>query len=309
MSKNCEDCPPLNYPTDKTRCQSCPRGSHPMTEQSDMTVKCERYSPLFVEYIGWVIQDDLEVIGGAETEEAALLICNALNATTSTVASSTASELERICGRVSILIGGDDDAENEANNLIASIRKLFSALPSNDTPAPCGNCKLPFDECQCWEPDGPLGNSEEHAVVSSSDTSELKKEIEAHFKRYPFLEKQLTGNLLKRCLPLFALPSNDSVSAEQQAMDIDAIRQYQQQVERLNKRIAELEQPWVSVEERLPKVGDSVVAAHQYEDGAITATCCTYYDFGFPLAMWNVENPVTHWMLLPSFTPPEDRES
>jgi hypothetical protein len=57
---------------------------------------------------------------------------------------------------------------------------------------------------------------------------------------------------------------------------------------------------WIPVSEKLPEVGDCVVAAHQYGDGAVNAVCCTYYEFGFPLAMWNVENPVTHWIPLPS---------
>lgn len=42
--------------------------------------KSDRYSSLFVEYFGWVIYDDTESIGEAETEESAINICNALNA-------------------------------------------------------------------------------------------------------------------------------------------------------------------------------------------------------------------------------------
>ena len=28
---DCSDCPPLGYPTDKTRCDECPRRLHPTT--------------------------------------------------------------------------------------------------------------------------------------------------------------------------------------------------------------------------------------------------------------------------------------
>ncbi|PHR99235.1 MAG: hypothetical protein COA78_25160 [Blastopirellula sp.] len=63
-----------------------------------------------------------------------------------------------------------------------------------------------------------------------------------------------------------------------------------------------LQPQWISVETELPDVGDCVVACHQYSDGAINAVCCTYYEFGFPLAMWNIENPVSHWMRLPEPT-------
>jgi len=28
----CADCPPVGYPTDKTRCRPCPRRTNPMTD-------------------------------------------------------------------------------------------------------------------------------------------------------------------------------------------------------------------------------------------------------------------------------------
>ena len=31
----CDDCPPMGYPTDKTRCLSCPRRSDLLPEQAD----------------------------------------------------------------------------------------------------------------------------------------------------------------------------------------------------------------------------------------------------------------------------------
>jgi len=29
----CADCPPVGYPTDKTRCSPCPRRTNPMTDE------------------------------------------------------------------------------------------------------------------------------------------------------------------------------------------------------------------------------------------------------------------------------------
>lgn len=36
MEKLCEDCPPADYPTDKTRCDPCPRRFLTLEEQSVM---------------------------------------------------------------------------------------------------------------------------------------------------------------------------------------------------------------------------------------------------------------------------------
>lgn len=66
------------------------------------------------------------------------------------------------------------------------------------------------------------------------------------------------------------------------------------------------ESPWISVEDSLPEERQAVIAARITPDGVQEAICCIYYKDGFPVAMWGVKNPITHWMPLPQ--PPQESE-
>ena len=68
----------------------------------------------------------------------------------------------------------------------------------------------------------------------------------------------------------------------------------------------ELENPWVSVEDRLPDTGHSKpghLARIVTDGGAVWTTCqhCSYWNH--PELYEDSQAPITHWMPLPS--PPE----
>jgi len=93
----------------------------------------------------------------------------------------------------------------------------------------------------------------------------------------------------------------------------------QMQLDAANKRIAELENQWISVEDRLPEDDSFVVAAYHYgftcdPDAAV----CDFYNGGFQLntdgldaenhdgvATITMDFKVTHWMPLPK--PPKEQ--
>ena len=61
----------------------------------------------------------------------------------------------------------------------------------------------------------------------------------------------------------------------------------------------------ISVEERLPEVGQAVICAMKTEDGEWWHGCCIYREFGFPWVQLDNPNPVQYWMPLP--IPPENK--
>ena len=66
------------------------------------------------------------------------------------------------------------------------------------------------------------------------------------------------------------------------------------EIKRLNKRIAELENQWISVEDRLPVIVQSCLAYMQRRGASITNVVNTQFTkYGFERAS------VTHWMPLP----------
>ena len=66
------------------------------------------------------------------------------------------------------------------------------------------------------------------------------------------------------------------------------------------KRIVELENQWISVEDRLPEIGDFCLAYMERRGSSITNTVNTQYTkYGFE------RSSVTHWMPLPS--PPKEQ--
>jgi hypothetical protein len=94
--------------------------------------KVERYSPLFVLHFGWVIQDDLLTIGTAETEESAMLICNALNAADSS--RERVEELEAELKKhtdlnLSPVAIVTREPINEENWTLAEIRWIYNPVP------------------------------------------------------------------------------------------------------------------------------------------------------------------------------------
>jgi hypothetical protein len=86
---------------------------------------------------------------------------------------------------------------------------------------------------------------------------------------------------------------------------IAVARELVSQVEERDKRIAELEaqSQWVSVEDRLPEIADSVLLFHP--DWALEVS---RFRRGaeYPLHIGLCEDSATHWMPLP--TPPEKEE-
>jgi hypothetical protein len=64
---------------------------------------------------------------------------------------------------------------------------------------------------------------------------------------------------------------------------------------------------WINVKDRLPGVGDAVLACHRLPtkkfDSEWWFGCCVYREYGFPWVKLDDANPVEFWMPIP--TPPE----
>ena len=61
---------------------------------------------------------------------------------------------------------------------------------------------------------------------------------------------------------------------------------------------------WIDVNDRLPEVGDAVIATKNLKEERWYG-CCIYRAFGFPWVLFNEPNPIDYWMPLP---PPPDKE-
>ena len=65
------------------------------------------------------------------------------------------------------MIGAENDDEANLNTELSAIKSgPYSAIV-------CGNCNMPYIECECWEPEGPLGHDEKYAAVSPEQHPEL----------------------------------------------------------------------------------------------------------------------------------------
>lgn len=57
---------------------------------------------------------------------------------------------------------------------------------------------------------------------------------------------------------------------------------------------------WISVEDRLPSVGDNVLVTRQVYINEFWFACCKYRSFGFPFTSFpDGRDGITHWQPLP----------
>ena len=84
--------------------------------------------------------------------------------------------------------------------------------------------------------------------------------------------------------------------------DAEVMREGAKEIDRLQQELEAKDNPWISVEDRLPEVGDTVIAGCWNRGTIILAK---YLKEGFTVYP---ESSVTHWMPAPKLPPTQETE-